>query len=222
MDRTVSPPLHAARIVACLALLVPLTMTGCSKSSKTKKKVLSVDDDTAIRPVGVPAHSFSCETVAPTDMVAGAVGTKVKAETSPFTPPAGAAAPCVYVGAIPDAGMVSWSFDIDCRERAQKDAKQLMVQYAQSEGALPVRIGQSGLDHNDASLLFIDDDSPCYVRVLGPGQQNRIGIAELVARKLDESTAPMSTVYRRETVHSTPPEPPGDEAAPAPSAKPTQ
>ena len=93
-----------------------------------------------------------------------------------------------------------------------------MVQYADGEDALPVRIGRSGLDHHNASLLFIDDDSPCYVRVLGPGQKNRIALAEIIAAKLDESTAPMTTIYRRETVHATPP----DNNPPPPDSQTTQ
>ena len=83
-----------------------------------------------------------------------------------------------------------WSFDLDCREGAHDDASQLMVRYADAQNAKPKRIGRSALDHNDSALLFIDDDTPCYGRVLGPGQDIRTQIAEILVPVLDPRSAP--------------------------------
>lgn len=90
-----------------------------------------------------------------------------------------------------------WSVDFDCRKTALKDGEALMVQYAKTNGAVPVRVGKSGLDYENAALLFIDNDSPCYARVLGPGAKNRLAIAKLVAGRLTTATAPMTPVVRR-------------------------
>lgn len=89
-----------------------------------------------------------------------------------------------------------WSVDFDCRATAIKDAESLMVQYAKTDGAKPVRVGKSGLDYEHAALLFIDNDSRCYARVLGPGAKNRLAIAKLVAGRLTATTAPMIPVVR--------------------------
>ena len=90
-----------------------------------------------------------------------------------------------------------WSVDFDCRERALDDAEDLMVQYATGRDAGAVRVGRSGLDHAGGGLLFIDDDAPCYVRIVGPGREQRAEIARLVADRLTPKTAPMTPVYRR-------------------------
>ena len=53
-----------------------------------------------------------------------------------------------------------------------------------------MRIGLSALDHNDSALLFIDDDTPCYGRVLGPGQDVRARIANILVPALTQGNAP--------------------------------
>jgi hypothetical protein len=52
-------------------------------------------------------------------------------------------------------------------------------------------LGKKALDHRGQGLIFIDDDSPCYVRIAGPDAAHRLAIAQLVAKNLHESNAPM-------------------------------
>jgi len=52
-------------------------------------------------------------------------------------------------------------------------------------------VGRKALDHHGQGLLFVDDDAPCYVRVVGPDAERRLGLAQLVAGNLTEANAPM-------------------------------
>jgi hypothetical protein len=46
-------------------------------------------------------------------------------------------------------------------------------------------------------LLFLDDDAPCYVRVIGPGADRRLALARLVAGRLERRTAPGKVSFAR-------------------------
>src|SRR5262245_11412791 len=60
------------------------------------------------------------------------------------------------------------------------------------EAAHEVAVGARGLDHHGQGLLFIDDDSPCYVRVVGPDADRRLALALHVVARLTPATAPMT------------------------------
>ncbi len=60
------------------------------------------------------------------------------------------------------------------------------------ELAREVDVGARGLDHHGQGLLFIDDDAPCYVRVIGPDADKRLALARHLATALTLRTAPMS------------------------------
>jgi hypothetical protein len=59
------------------------------------------------------------------------------------------------------------------------------------EAARDVEIGARGLDHHGQGLLFLDDDAPCYVRVVGPDADKRLHLARHIATALTPHTAPM-------------------------------
>jgi hypothetical protein len=60
------------------------------------------------------------------------------------------------------------------------------------EGAVEVAVGAKGLDHHGQGLLFIDDDAPCYVRVVGNDPTKRLELAKLIAKNLTFANAPMT------------------------------
>lgn len=113
-----------------------------------------------------------------------------------------------------------WTFDFDCRDNYKQTADALFAQYRRQNsdliahydsmadaGALPtndagiasvrpgesadVDVGAKALDHHGQGLLFIDDDAPCYVRVVGPDGGRRLELAKLIAKNLTYMNAPM-------------------------------
>lgn len=113
-----------------------------------------------------------------------------------------------------------WTFDFDCRDNYKQTADALFAQYTRQNadlvaqydamadaGALKpndagtpmtrpgesseVAVGAKGLDHHGQGLLFIDDDAPCYVRVVGPDTEKRLALAQLIAKNLTFLNAPM-------------------------------
>ncbi|MCP4444317.1 MAG: hypothetical protein GY811_03100 [Myxococcales bacterium] len=145
--------------------------------------------------VGVRPEAFACESLFTIETATELFGGRVEQVESPFTPPAGVPGSCNFVSYAEGRQPLHWSFDLDCREGAHDDAGQLMVNYADAPGAKPMRIGLSALDHNGSALLFIDDDTPCYGRVLGPDQAIRVRIAEILVPVLDARSAPTGTQF---------------------------
>jgi hypothetical protein len=60
------------------------------------------------------------------------------------------------------------------------------------DDAFEVEVGAKALDHHGQGLLFIDDDAPCYVRVIGPDAARRLELAKVVAKNLTFANAPMT------------------------------
>jgi hypothetical protein len=174
--------------VAAAALLLP---AACGKEKDQKKAPLLVEDDEpgSAQAMGVLAVDFKCESVIAPEAVEAAVGRPLDPSESGFTPPQGVAKPCLYASAIPDQPE-EWSWDIDCRERAMKDGARLMAEHGTKPGARAVMVGRSGLDHSNSQLIFFDDDAPCYVRVNGPGEAERLSLARAIADGLNRHNAP--------------------------------
>ncbi len=118
-------------------------------------------------------------------------------------------------------GPEAWTFDIDCRDGYDVIAGKLFDQYARGsqdlvdqynavvdaghleivDGGPPIKapsaahevqVGKRALDHHGQGLLFIDDDAPCYVRVIGPDAERRLALAKLIAENLTPARAPMT------------------------------
>jgi hypothetical protein len=160
--------------------------------------------------VGVDPLIFQCESVAPLGAVAQAVGGPVETTESPFTPAKGTPQPCSYALIeprplpVPDGGTATggdagapaaaqwlWSLTFDCRDSYHAGTRREMERLIAEEGAKPVELGSFAIVHRDAAILFFDDDSPCWVRVVGPGGKERLALARLVAERLTEKNAPM-------------------------------
>ena len=170
--------------------------------------------------IGVYPEKFVCDSVAPPDALAQALGGTPRVVDSAIQTPQGVARPCNYLvdGA---AGPEAWTFDIDCRPGYDVTAGKLFDQYTRGsqdlvdqynavvdaghmdlvdggppikapENARDVQVGKRALDHHGQGLLFIDDDAPCYVRVIGPDAGKRLALAQLVAKNLTPANAPMT------------------------------
>jgi hypothetical protein len=204
------------RAVSALGLVLAIG-SGCSSDSSSAQ---TQPQQAAPPPlIGVYPEDFKCESVAPPDALAQALGGAPRVVDSAIQTPQGVARPCNYLVDGP-AGPEAWTFDIDCRPGWDTTAQKLFEQYTRGsqdlveqynavvdaghletvdggpaikapENAHEVQVGKKALDHHGQGLIFIDDDAPCYVRVIGPDAARRLALAQLIARNLTPARAPM-------------------------------
>ena len=93
-----------------------------------------------------------------------------------------------------------WSFDVDCRADALKTADVLFEQYKMSKmndaGAVTnetgmFQIGRKAMDHHGQALIVVDDDTDCYLRIMGKQTDGRLALGKLLSEKLILDNAPM-------------------------------
>lgn len=181
------------------AIAALLVSAGCGKE-KAKKKVEKKEGEASVGFYGVDPSIFNCETLGSLGDISKAVGGEVVRMEPMFDPPTGTPAPCDYrqLGAetevldgAPAPAQRMWSIRYDCRESYVPITTKEM-EHLVSEGATRVNVGKWGVEDRDARLIFIDDDAPCTVTVVGPGSAERIAIGNVVGRKLTLKTAPMT------------------------------
>ncbi len=173
------------------------TLVGCEKSTEEKAPVVTTKAaapsrrEVALR--GVSPSSFKCETIASIASMETLFGPGINVQETAFEPPPGVPRQCAFNRAVEDKREM-WSFDIDCRDSARKDARDRMAQHTASAGdagVTTVALGRGALDHHNVALLFIDDDTPCQVRVLGLDAPRREQFARLLLKNLTPDTAPI-------------------------------
>jgi hypothetical protein len=202
---------RGARISGMLLVLVG---SACDQRTPTPAVTEVATPTTTLE--GVDPDTWHCDLIAKPAEVAAILGGPVRQVDSAIDPPSGTPRPCNYltVSSVPEA----WTFDLDCRRNALRTADVLWRQYGVQTQALidavadarkedleddagvihgppspavEVAVGARGLDHNGMALLFIDDDTPCYGRIVGPDAVRRLALAQLVAKNLRPATAPM-------------------------------
>jgi hypothetical protein len=203
------------------SLVLPLIglVVACSSEGSTQKQE-KVTEPELRKLAGVYPEKFDCKSLTTPEAIATLLGaTKVNVMDSAMSPPRGVPAPCNYE-AIMQSTVEYWTYDIDCRDNYKQTADALFAQYkrtsadlveqynaAADAGVKPtdagieikapsdaseVEVGAKGLDHHGQGLLFIDDDAPCYVRVIGPDAPRRLELAKAVAKSLTFGNAPMT------------------------------
>jgi hypothetical protein len=202
------------RTLFCLSLV----LAGCK--SDAAAPAAEQDDRTQPAPrgqvAGVYPSDFQCSSIVTVEALSSLLGAPARAIDSSSPVPSGVPRPCTY-----EVGGTMWTYDFDCRDNYKKTADALFAQYRQINAdrsaqyhhladagvlkpndagveyrapgeAAEVAVGAKGLDHNDQGLIFIDDDAPCYVRVIGPDPAGRLELAKLVAKNLTFANAPMT------------------------------
>lgn len=191
---------------------------GC-KSDAAGPKEKKVDEP-VMQLAGVWPERFKCNTVTSDEALGAVLGGVVKQVDNPVQMPKGLASPCKYEVVLEDKSVELWSFDFDCRDNYKTTADALFEQYTQRNNDLiaewnklsdagaikpndagivnkapgaptEVQVGAKGLDHHGNSLLFIDDDAPCYVRISGIDEARRLELGKLLAKNLTYMNAPM-------------------------------
>ena len=199
--------------------LLPLLVGCSSEGGATKQTEKSTEAERKL--AGVFPDRFDCGTITRPEEISQIVGgTKAKKLESAISPPKGVPQPCNYE-VVMQSVMEYWTYDIDCRDNFKERADKLFEQYKRTSGelvaqydhmtdaglvkatdagiaikrpedAVEVNVGAKALDHHGQGLLFVDDDAPCYVRVIGPDAPRRLALAEAVAKNLTFANAPMT------------------------------
>jgi hypothetical protein len=169
---------------------------------------------------GVYPEKFQCDSILKVDQIGQLLGGTAHALDSASAVPRGIAHPCNYEVTVNNAAEY-WTFDFDCRDNAKQRADKLFEQYktgssdiieqydaladagavkandagtsiARPDPAVEVDVGAKGLDHHGQGLIFVDDDAPCYVRIVGPEAARRLVLARAIAKNLTFANAPMT------------------------------
>lgn len=196
-----------------------LLLVGCDSGSASDKPKQEKTQEAPRKLAGVFADRWQCESIAKPEEIAATVGgIKANLMVSAIAPPRGVPQPCAYE-VVTQTDLQAWTYDIDCREGMKQRADALFAQYKKTSAELveafnaaadagikqtdagvairppeesaEVNVGAKALDHHGRGLLFIDDDAPCYVRVIGPDAPHRLELAKLVSKHLTFENAPM-------------------------------
>jgi hypothetical protein len=205
--------------VRCSLLPILALFAACeSGEGSATKQVKATEPERKL--AGVYPETFSCDSIAKPEQVAQLLGgTRANLLVSAISPPRGVPQPCNYE-VVMEGAVEYWTYDLDCRDGMKQRADALFAQYKRTsaelvqqwnvasdagikptdagiaikapEDAVEVEVGAKALDHHGQGLLFIDDDAPCYVRVIGTDAPRRLELAKLVAKNLTFANAPMT------------------------------
>lgn len=202
-------------------MVVAVLLVACRQESAPASR--QAPDEPVVL-VGVDARDFRCESLLSLAQAGELLGGRARKLESAAPTPIGVPSPCAYlIEAQAGGSAVGWTFDLDCRDGMDARAEALFAQYqrtsaeiaerlaTEGSGTAPgavsareVQVGARALDHHGQGLLFVDDDAPCYVRVVGPTPEGRLALATHLARVLTPATAPMT---RRPASSVAPPRP---------------
>ena len=198
----------------CLLLLLGL-VAACKNDGSAAAHEKPTDP--ARKLAGIYPEDWKCSEIASLEALAQVLGGAAHEMDSALSVPRGLPHPCNYE--VQANGVEYWTFDVDCRDGMKQRADALFAQYASDsadkiaayngvadagikptdagiairapEAAAEVAVGAKALDHHGQGLIFIDDDAPCYVRVVGPDANRRLELAKLLAKNLTFANAPM-------------------------------
>ncbi|HEY1546632.1 MAG TPA: hypothetical protein VGG28_02365 [Kofleriaceae bacterium] len=204
---------------SCLLVAAIVMLSACDSGTSTSAAPKGSAAERKL--AGVYPDKFKCETILSDDAVGQLLGGSAHPVDSAMAPPKGIAYPCNYQ-VTSDTGTEYWTYDFDCRDGMKQRADALFAQYRSGStdmvdqynaladagqvkpdkdagvvyhapaAAVEVDVGAKGLDHHGQGLIFIDDDAPCYVRVVGPDAQHRLTLARAIAKNLTFANAPMT------------------------------
>ena len=207
--------------LALASVVVALPLAACGNGSDAAPSDKPEHTGSARPLAGVYPDKFKCDSILTTDALGQLLGGTAHPLDSALSMPRGLASPCAYQLTTAD-NVEYWTFDFDCRDGMKQRADALFAQYkatsaelveayngaADAQGgikptdagvvahapdpAIEVDVGAKALDHHGQGLLFIDDDAPCYVRVVGPDAARRLALAKAIAKNLTFQNAPMT------------------------------
>jgi len=200
-----------------LPLLLVVACSSENSSSTSQEKPAEVK-----RRAGVLPDKFKCDSIVANDALSQVLGGTIRQIENSMPVPRGVPQPCNYeVTTAAGSEAWTYDIDCrdGMKKRADalfaqyaSDSAANVAAYQQidagpkpakpdpdagpppraPEAAVEVAVGAKGLDHHGQGLLFIDDDAPCYVRVVGNDPTKRLELAKLIAKNLTFANAPMT------------------------------
>lgn len=179
-------------------MLVVLWVAGCG-SSKEESSHSKPEKVKKAKIVGIDPLIYKCENLVTLADVSEALGGEITQKQVAFDPPPGTPLPCHYVLSAGERTEL-WSFDMDCRSDALETADALFEQYRVNQmndagistnETGDLSIGRRAMDHHGQALIAVDDDTDCYIRVLGPSSEGRRTLGALLVNKLVWANAPI-------------------------------
>jgi hypothetical protein len=197
-----------------------LLLVACSNEGGTPSEQAKPTE--VKKRAGVLPDHFKCDSIIPNDQLSQVLGGTIRQIDNSMPVPRGVPQPCNYeVTTTNGAEAWTYDIDCrdGMKKRADAlfaqyaaDSAANVAAYAAidagpkpakpdpdagpppraPEGAVEVAVGAKGLDHHGQGLLFIDDDAPCYVRVVGNDPTKRLELAKLIAKNLTFANAPMT------------------------------
>jgi len=214
-----SPPVRRSTLFTSLFAISIGALAGCEKPAETEVAEPKTTETAGRKLAGVFPSDFKCDSIATDAQLGELLGGTAAFVPSPSSTPRGVPKPCAYQITSATA-QDYWTFDFDCRDNYKQSADALFAQYTRTsdelvaaynaeadagikptdagvairppEAAAMVEVGAKALDHHGRGLIFIDDDAPCYVRVVGIDAAKRLELAKLVAKNLTFANAPMT------------------------------
>ena len=200
-----------------------LAAAGCTKA-KSNDGAADTPAPAVGKRIGIDPDRWTCDVLTTPAVMSEAMGAPAREVANTMATPRGVPRPCTYVVEVLPGQEEDWSYDLDCRDGAVESSKVLFTQFAADSARLvaafaaasagkpiiddaglalkapgasfDVAVGKRGLDHHGQGILFVDDDAPCYVRVVGRDAARRLTLAKLIAGKLKPATAPMRPRYQ--------------------------
>jgi hypothetical protein len=195
-------------------------LAGCKNDGDAATTEKAKGTESTKKLAGVYPDKFQCDSILKVDQIGQLLGGTAHVLDSASAVPRGIAHPCNYEVTVNNAAEY-WTFDFDCRDNAKQRADKLFEQYktgstdnieqydaladagavkandagtsvARPDPAVEVDVGAKGLDHHGQGLIFVDDDAPCYVRIVGPEAARRLALAQAIAKNLTFANAPMT------------------------------
>ena len=197
-----------------------LLVVACSSESSSPTQQEKPAE--AKKRAGVVPEKFKCDSIVGNDQLSQILGGTIRQIDNSMPVPRGVAQPCNYEVTTPngaegwtydidcrdgmkqraDALFAQYAADsaanvaayhsIDAGVKPAKPDPDAGPPPRAPEASFGVAVGAKGLDHHGQAILFIDDDAPCYVRVVGNDPTKRLELAKVIAKNLTYVNAPMT------------------------------
>lgn len=175
---------------------LPLVFIAACESKNPYASSGQPTQEPASKTEGVHPDLFDCNAFLPASELAALAGGEVELVDNAaqfFNPAPGTPRPCSWI--LKSDETRAWQVAFDCRDMGHSDAeKHIKTIAGRPDFRELFGIGRRAVDHSNAQVIAIDDDTPCAVRVVGPDEMSRANLARLVVQRLSTENQPRKPV----------------------------